>query len=339
MRRAAHSTNMAAFFFPMWSVSAKLTWRRCSLSNFLGARSSSPRRAARREQSGLVAERFSRFPRAASAVSVRRQAGGADSPGRRSYDNVFIDESHRFRTETTQTYERLAQICRGKRVILVSATPLNNRPQDILSQVKLFQNGKNSTIPNVRNLEAFFARLVKQAQGPRSPARPRESYFATVQENAREIREKDAQVSDDPAHATEIAKYYATDLARPGPTLPRSCCTRSHSFTSSTRHENDVFTRTIRASGARLHLCSLPAPHLLHGRGSREVRSPPEATWRKFMKILLVKRLESSFHAFRLTLARFIRTYEQFLAAFDREPFTSARNTSVRSSTYWSKTT
>jgi superfamily II DNA or RNA helicase len=36
------------------------------------------------------------------------------------------------------------------------------------------------------------------------------------------------------------------------------------------------------------------------------------------MKILLVKRLESSFHAFRLTLTRFIHTYEQFLAAFDR---------------------
>jgi hypothetical protein len=43
--------------------------------------------------------------------------------GVESYENVFIDESHRFRTETNQTYERLAQICRGKRVILVSATP------------------------------------------------------------------------------------------------------------------------------------------------------------------------------------------------------------------------
>ncbi len=29
------------------------------------------------------------------------------------YSNVFIDESHRFRTETNQTYEMLAQICRG----------------------------------------------------------------------------------------------------------------------------------------------------------------------------------------------------------------------------------
>jgi hypothetical protein len=59
----------------------------------------------------------------------------------------------------------LAQICRGKRVILVSATPMNNMPRDILSQVKLFQNGKNSTIPNVRNLETFFSTLEKNLNG------------------------------------------------------------------------------------------------------------------------------------------------------------------------------
>ena len=109
--------------------------------------------------------------------------------GIENYDNVFIDESHRFRTETNQTYEKLARICRGKRVILVSATPLNNHPHDILSQVKLFQNGKASTIPNLRNLEAFFSRLVKRLKG-RDRQRDREEYFTAVRENAREIREK-----------------------------------------------------------------------------------------------------------------------------------------------------
>lgn len=46
-----------------------------------------------------------------------------------NHTNVFIDESHRFRTESRQSYEALARICRGKRVILVSATPLNNTPR------------------------------------------------------------------------------------------------------------------------------------------------------------------------------------------------------------------
>ena len=36
------------------------------------------------------------------------------------------------------------------------------------------------------------------------------------------------------------------------------------------------------------------------------------------MKILLVKRLESSFHAFRLTLGRFIRSYERVITEFQK---------------------
>ena len=69
-----------------------------------------PAPAVRREQPGFVAERFSRFSGAASAVSVRRKLEELIRQGVDSYDNVFIDESHRFRTETTQTYERLAQM-------------------------------------------------------------------------------------------------------------------------------------------------------------------------------------------------------------------------------------
>ncbi|GAJ06313.1 unnamed protein product, partial [marine sediment metagenome] len=41
------------------------------------------------------------------------------------YKNIFIDEAHRFRNESNTTYEMLARICRGKRVILVTATPYN----------------------------------------------------------------------------------------------------------------------------------------------------------------------------------------------------------------------
>lgn len=34
--------------------------------------------------------------------------------GTEKYTNIIIDEAHRFRTETTVTYEKLAEICRGK---------------------------------------------------------------------------------------------------------------------------------------------------------------------------------------------------------------------------------
>jgi hypothetical protein len=39
------------------------------------------------------------------------------------YQYVFVDEAHRFRNELTQGYERLHNICWGRKVILVSATP------------------------------------------------------------------------------------------------------------------------------------------------------------------------------------------------------------------------
>src|SRR5712692_7409819 len=135
------------------------------------------------------------------------------------YTNVFIDESHRFRTETTQSYEMLAQICRGKRIILVSATPLNNTPRDILSQVKLFQNGKNSTIPNLRNLEAFFTGLEKNLK-ELDRQKDRDLYFGTVQANAKATREKVLKYLMIRRTRTEIRKYFGDDLTSQGLKFP-----------------------------------------------------------------------------------------------------------------------
>lgn len=54
------------------------------------------------------------------------------------YEVVIVDEAHRFRNQDTSAYEALADICRGKKVILLTATPFNNSPADIFSLLKLF---------------------------------------------------------------------------------------------------------------------------------------------------------------------------------------------------------
>ena len=54
------------------------------------------------------------------------------------YEVVIVDEAHRFRNQDTEAYEALADICRGKIVILLTATPFNNSPADIFSLLKLF---------------------------------------------------------------------------------------------------------------------------------------------------------------------------------------------------------
>ncbi len=69
---------------------------------------------------------------------------------------VIIDEAHRFRNQDTKDYERLKNICRGRTVMLLTATPFNNRPADIFSLLKLFITPKRSTITLSDDLELRF---------------------------------------------------------------------------------------------------------------------------------------------------------------------------------------
>jgi ERCC4-related helicase/HKD family nuclease len=65
---------------------------------------------------------------------------------------IIVDEAHRFRNEDTKSYEQLKNLCRDKIVILLTATPFNNRPGDILSLLKLFISPRKSTITLENNL-------------------------------------------------------------------------------------------------------------------------------------------------------------------------------------------
>lgn len=65
---------------------------------------------------------------------------------------VIIDEAHRYRNENTIAYGFLHRLCAGNKVVLLSATPFNNRPEDIFSMIKLFQIPMHSTIQTVNSL-------------------------------------------------------------------------------------------------------------------------------------------------------------------------------------------
>jgi hypothetical protein len=106
------------------------------------------------------------------AISIGKLGEALEEINLREYKNIIIDESHRFRNESTKTYEKLAEICRGKRVILVSATPYNNSPEDISAQIKLFQNPRKSTIPGISDLESFFKKLEDRLKKSKKEPRP-----------------------------------------------------------------------------------------------------------------------------------------------------------------------
>lgn len=77
---------------------------------------------------------------------------------------IIIDEAHKYRNEMTADYSNLHKLCQKNKVMLLTATPFNNRPQDVFSMVKLFQIPTHSTIQTVDNLSFQFKRLVLEYQ-------------------------------------------------------------------------------------------------------------------------------------------------------------------------------
>ncbi len=75
---------------------------------------------------------------------------------------ILIDEAHKYRNELTEDYANLHQLCQRNKVMLLSATPFNNQPQDIFSLIKLFQIPTRSTIQTVDNLSYQFKKLVAE---------------------------------------------------------------------------------------------------------------------------------------------------------------------------------
>lgn len=235
--------------------------------------------------------------------------------GTEKYKNIFIDEAHRFRTETNITYEKLAQICRGKRIVLVTATPFNNSPKDILSQIKLFQKSRKSSIPGTPDLERFFGQLEGRLKGL-DRQKDQTKYIQVTKENAREIRDKVLKYLMVRRTRKEIENHFPDDLKKQGLKFPE-VMDPEPAYYELNDEEDKVFSETIKLIAQKFKYARYTP--LLYYRG--EVEQPEQLAQRnmgRFMKILLVKRLESSFHAFRNTINRFIISYELFIDQLDK---------------------
>ncbi len=242
------------------------------------------------------------------------------------YQYVFIDEAHRFRNEDNETYEKLHKICKSKvklpngelkdkGVILVTATPFNNRPNDLLSQLKLFQSSRNSTLPNLPNLDNFFRNLNSRLRAYHR-INDREIYLKTMRENAREVRERILKHLMVRRTRSEISSYYGEDLAKQNLKFPEVADPQPVYYELSQR-ENEIFTRTIERIARQISYARYRPLIDRYFRGNLdENRVAAQNNLAAFMMVLLVKRLESSFEAFRLTLKRFIAIYQKFIKAY-----------------------
>ena len=135
------------------------------------------------------------------------------------YEYVFIDEVHRFRNSNTEGYTMLHQICKGKKTVLISATPINNYSSDIENQIYLFQNKHSSTImPNVKNLEGFFARLNTALSKTK---RGTSEYSQVLRHNSEVIRDQLLRSIMIRRTRKEIVEFYASDLEKQGLKFPK----------------------------------------------------------------------------------------------------------------------
>jgi len=235
------------------------------------------------------------------------------------YKTVIIDEAHGFRNESTERYEDLFRICRGKRVILVSATPLNNTPMDLLSQIKLFQNSRRSTLPNpeVRDLEAFFKKLQARLKGL-DRVEHKDQYLEIVKENAKEIREKVLKYIMVRRTRGSIEKYYGDDLKQQNLKFPEVADPEAIIYRFD-KELDKIFHQTLELIIKKFSYARYTP--LLHLKDQKQLSNLDKGSQRNmgaFMKGVLLKRLESSFFAFKKTIDRFVTSHERFIEAYDK---------------------
>ncbi len=143
------------------------------------------------------------------------------------YDLIIVDEAHNFRHDSTGNYDLLQRICKSarlnkgnvngnKRVLLLSATPLNNTPEDIKNQLLLFQDTARCTIDGVSNIADTFAPWIKEFKSLMSQRRTMSAEFLTSRIDAinQELRHKvlekvmvrrtRSNIQHEPRYANEI---------------------------------------------------------------------------------------------------------------------------------------
>ena len=229
------------------------------------------------------------------------------------WDYIVVDEAHRFRNEGTQGYADLLDICRGKKVILVTATPLNNTIDDIYAQLKLFQAPKNSAIPGIINLENFFNQLKKKL---RKYEKHEPEYQEMMRDVSSEIRERILKHVMVRRTRHDVVTYFQNDIQQQGLTFPEVKDPQKIVYQYEGETE-EVFNQTIALLAQFRYARYIPLLYYTGSKSLTEFEKQQQRNVGGFMKSILVKRLESSFYAFKQSIGRFIRSYERFISMLD----------------------
>jgi superfamily II DNA or RNA helicase len=224
---------------------------------------------------------------------------------------VVIDESHNFRNRSTLRYETLDRWLRPdgiatRRVLLLSATPQNNAPEDVQRQLALFPDTAARLPYAGESLDDFFRR-VRAGEANLSELLT----HVLVRRTRRFIQENypDAtvtQVGDD-GQPKEVP------LEFPERVSGDAQCLRYRIDEAYGGGLYEHVMGTLRDMHYPLHdLLEYVAPENLDDPRLAGLRQAGRSI-RGLYRILLLKRLESSVHAFRISLSRLCAKLETSL--------------------------
>lgn len=231
-----------------------------------------------------------------------------------TYDYIFVDEAHRFRNASSSTYDMLKEICYNKKVILITATPQNNNIFDIANLITLFQDARRSSImPKCHDLDAYFRQL--HAQIKFAIGTDDESYV--IKNVTEKIRKEILKTIMIRRTRTEIKEYYGKDLQKQGLNFPKLNSPVRLGYCYSPIVE-EVFDETISLL-KELSFARYTPLLFLKDKSKLGDRKSGQENMKGFIKTLLVKRLESSIFAFKMSLGRLTSSYDDFLELWKRD--------------------
>ncbi|MCD8302702.1 MAG: phospholipase D-like domain-containing protein [Prevotellaceae bacterium] len=242
------------------------------------------------------------------------------------YDLILVDEAHKFRTHTTEAFGLLQEICKmprknkgniegRKKVMLISATPMNNSPADIYHQLLLFQDARHCTIDGVPNLTAFFSPLKTEFDN----LKRKDSNVKEFQKLANRVRESVIKPITVRRTRTDIESIprYCKDLTNFPKVEPPKASNYELSPHIANLFEEAMTILTTKLTYARYQAIAYLKPEVSNGLYDNAERISRSLAG--IRKNGLVKRLESSFHAFKVSLSSFRQANQNMIDMFDND--------------------
>lgn len=242
------------------------------------------------------------------------------------YDLVLVDEAHKFRSHTSTAFAQLQEICKmprmekgnipgyKKKVMLISATPLNNTPADLYNEIQLFQDPRCCTIDGVGNLTAFFSPLIVEFKRLRKDPDADINDFKKLAEKVRERIIKPITVRRTRTDIESVPRYNKDVNGFPKVERP------IESRYELNEHLADLFERAMQTLTMELKYARYRAIAYLKPEASKGLYDNAERVSRSLAGIRkngLVKRLESSFNAFQVSIQKFRQANKNMIAMFE----------------------